>query len=960
MRLTTLIIFVSLLIPGWLMSSENSAEELKKQLESSSGQERVEILNKLAEKIAEEDTASSDTYLEQALGLSRKIGFRSGESRTLKLIGDNHVARQEFDAAEKALHESLKLAEDSSDRKAVAVVCDSIGRACFRQRKFEKALEPFLKALHVNIELDDIEGTIKSYNNIALTYRNTNDFNKALLNYEKGLALAEEHDDYKNQAFMLNNIGRVYQYLDDWEKVSVYHTRALQVSEANNDQSGMSYSLMNLGHVHCQLGLFTQASEYYERAFEIDKTMNNTKNIALDLGNLGNVYSLLNEHQKAIDSFSEALTIFEQFDDKGNMASSYDNIGLMFSRKNDFRKAIEYHEKALHIREEIGEKRHIANSYNNIGTVYDDIGDYERALDYYLKGLKLREEIDDRAGIATSLGNIGIIYKLMNNHEGALDCYQKAYDIFSQIKNPPGIIRMLGNIGNLYEKSGDLENAITYQKRALNKSEELGYDDYIASNHQNLGVAYEKTGQLDLALAHYQKAFDFQRKIKDELGQATSLLNIGNIAFTKKQYSEARTWYVKCLEITVELDSKDTLQSVYAGLAEVNAAQGNFQEAYTYLKEHTLLKAELLNQRTNEKIAELQTRFEVDQQDKEISLLAKDNELLQKNNVIQKLQLSKERITARSFIAGFFLVLILLLLLFKKYLYLFAFWKKKSYIGHYRILEKIGSGGMGNIYRAAHILEKSRSVAIKVIRDEFAADETQRKRFLHEALLIDQLNHPNIVKVYERGEYNNQLYIAMEMLEGESLTDFIQSKNPISICTHLSLMLQINDALIRIHDKGILHRDLKPDNIMIIKKNETEELQVKLLDFGLAKNQSLTRLTQTGEFVGTIYYIPPEQISMQEFTRKSDIYSLGIVYYEMVTGETPFMGEQPLDIIQQILDKEPLAPSSFNKDLPPTLDRLILAMIQKNPSMRPDGWQIQDTISGLLEDLCPKIESETA
>jgi ligand-binding sensor domain-containing protein/tRNA A-37 threonylcarbamoyl transferase component Bud32 len=194
----------------------------------------------------------------------------------------------------------------------------------------------------------------------------------------------------------------------------------------------------------------------------------------------------------------------------------------------------------------------------------------------------------------------------------------------------------------------------------------------------------------------------------------------------------------------------------------------------------------------------------------------------------------------------------------RKHLKLITFWKKKNYIGHYRIIARIGSGGMGMVYKAYHVMEKkkTKSVAVKVIREELTTDEMQRKRFLNEALIIDRLDHPNIVNVIERGEYNNQLFLVMEMLEGESLAELIRKNVKISIQEAAGIMNQLVDALAKIHEKGIIHRDLKPENIMLMKKEETGYF-VKLLDFGLARDQTLTRLTETGEILGTINYLLP-------------------------------------------------------------------------------------------------------
>jgi ligand-binding sensor domain-containing protein/tRNA A-37 threonylcarbamoyl transferase component Bud32 len=284
----------------------------------------------------------------------------------------------------------------------------------------------------------------------------------------------------------------------------------------------------------------------------------------------------------------------------------------------------------------------------------------------------------------------------------------------------------------------------------------------------------------------------------------------------------------------------------------------------------------------------------------------------------------------------------------RKYVTLITFWRKKNYIGHFRIGEKIASGGMGTIYRASDVLNHNKFVALKVLRDELSTDSVQRKRFINEGSIIDQIDHPNIVKVLERGEHNNQLYIAMELLEGMSLGALIREKGRIPVAEAVEIMVQLVDVLDKIHSKGIFHRDLKPENIMLQKTEKTEYF-VKLLDFGLAKTESLSRLTETGMVIGTIGYIPPEQITEGKFSADSDVYSLGIILYEMLTGKKPFTGDTTVEVMKKIIYENPVNPSEYRSDIPPGLDQLIMNMIEKNPSCRPALDTVWKSLIGLID-----------
>lgn len=269
-----------------------------------------------------------------------------------------------------------------------------------------------------------------------------------------------------------------------------------------------------------------------------------------------------------------------------------------------------------------------------------------------------------------------------------------------------------------------------------------------------------------------------------------------------------------------------------------------------------------------------------------------------------------------------------------KYISLVQFWKGYKYIGKFKILDKLGSGGMGTVYKAENTIERGEKVAIKVLREEFFDDDKSRKRFRQEAAIIDQLDHPNIIKVFERGQSHHSMYIAMELLEGKTLTKKIEEEGTLDLFDSLHIMTQVTDAVAKIHSKDIVHRDMKPDNIMLIKKNDDPSF-VKLLDFGLAKMQHQTRLTQTGMVIGTINYMAPEQIAGTEATSATDIYSIGVMFYEMLTGRKPFVGETSIDIMKEIIEKHPTEPIKFRNDIPLELNDLIMHMMGKKMAERP-------------------------
>ncbi|MGC8943941.1 MAG: serine/threonine-protein kinase, partial [Caldisericia bacterium] len=246
-------------------------------------------------------------------------------------------------------------------------------------------------------------------------------------------------------------------------------------------------------------------------------------------------------------------------------------------------------------------------------------------------------------------------------------------------------------------------------------------------------------------------------------------------------------------------------------------------------------------------------------------------------------------------------------------------------IDKYVIIEEIGRGGMGIVYKALHPF-LNRYIAIKVLPEHFINEKEFVERFTNEAKTIINLKHPNIVRLYDAGIYMNNYYIVMDYIEGKTLKDLIKINKKFDIKEATDIIIPIAKALSYAHSKGVIHRDIKPSNIII----EDETKQPYLYDFGIAKAAYGTKLTLTGISIGTPEYMSPEQCKGEEVDQRTDIYSLGIVFYEMLTGKVPFEGDTPLGVAYKHVNEIAARPRIFNPQISSYLEKIILKMIAKN------------------------------
>ena len=268
------------------------------------------------------------------------------------------------------------------------------------------------------------------------------------------------------------------------------------------------------------------------------------------------------------------------------------------------------------------------------------------------------------------------------------------------------------------------------------------------------------------------------------------------------------------------------------------------------------------------------------------------------------------------------------------------------FAGRYEIIEELGTGGMGKVYRVEDTKAKE-EIALKLLKPEIAADKKTIERFRNELTTARKIRHKNICGMYDIGEENGTYFITMEYVPGEDLKSFLRRSKKLTVETAVSIGKQICEGLTEAHKSGVVHRDLKPGNIMI----DTEG-NVRIMDFGIAQSLSTKAITVAGTMIGTPEYMSPEQAEGKDVDHRSDIYSLGVILFEMVTGQPPFEGDSPLSVAMKHKSELPVHPKTLNPQISPDLNRLILMCLEKNKDKR---WQSALDLMAELEKVSPDM-----
>lgn len=809
------------------------------------------------------------------------------------------------------------------------------------------------QALALSEELNDAVGEGRSHNNLGLAYLNLGQPEQAWRHLAKAIEIWRRLDHAAWLANSLGNAGHVFMTLGDQDRAMSLFSEALDIRKEMNDERGMAGIYHSISTIYSERGDFDRSIEFLNRALTIAERLDFTILIGQTCINLGINFFYQGKYDKARESYVRAIDIFEASGNKTDLLQCLNGLGVILNQTGQYQDGLSYYKKAFDMSAEMGDKESMGMIANNLGIVYYEIGGHDTALSYYLQSLSIEESIPNPRGIARTCGNLGNLYCAIGQRKKGKAQYDRALQIYRDLGATAQVAGCLNSLGSAFEAEDDDERAATYFQEAYDMAEKIGTKPLMVTATLNLGVLESKRENHQKARACFLDALHLSRELGDQESRAKCLLNLGRVEMDEGHLDAAQTRLEAALDMAESMEIRSLMRDVHQALSLVAEQTGDPTKALAHFREYHTLFESTMNEEAVHSMSEMEARYELERHEREKADLRRDQQILEQQARIQALSLSREKFKVRALIAISVLVLLLFLWFGQRFLHLLAFWKRKSLVGHYRILEELGSGGMGVVYRAVNVVKDAEhpQVALKLLREESSTDPLLRRRFLHEALIVDRLNHPHIVKVVERGMSGDRLFLAMEWIDAPSLARFIEQSEPLSSKICVQFLLQMADILEAVHAKGVIHRDIKPENIMCVHATPSG-FHIKLLDFGLAKSESLTELTVAGEILGTMAYLPPERISQQETSAPGDIYSTGAVAFEMATRKPPFASKQPAELLKQILEQSPPSLHTLRPDLPESLGDLIHQMLDRDPRQRPTAPDLRAALERIqLEDL---------
>lgn len=828
---------------------------------------------------------------------------------------------------------------------------NEIAKNLIRKGEFKKSAEFSLKARKEAQKIKYPIGEINAINHLSV-YRSFTKSKMGRSLAQDALNLSRQIGYQPGEGWAFNALGFYHGKFFQYKKALKSYQAALEIFQKLNYPIASAYIHNNIGWVHHYLSQHQLAMESYNRALQINLELRNLKRLGVNYHNLGWVYKNLSQNQKALNSFEKAAEYNKKTANTSLLAKNYNSIGLIYYALSNYSRAFEYQQKALALNLQTGNLDQQAHNYANMGNIYFILSQFEKCLEVQRKALNINKKTGSRYNQAVNYAAIGSVYIALEQYDKALDFLKKAKKINLETGNKHWLANNEYKIGTIYESQAKFEEAERYFKQALNLNIEIENRRGQSLNLTGLGRVSSKKSNHPLALEYFEKSLKITGDIGNKNQEGRNYCGMANVLIKLNRLREAENILNKSERIFKQIDVKINLRDCYIAFITVYELSKQWEKYVHYDKLLHKLDGEIKLEEQAKRITLGEQNIAIIQTERQLKLLKQGKELAEKEKILaeqyalmQRLKSQREKTARKAITVILILVVIILFLLFRKYINLFSFWKKQKLLGKYQLIEKIASGGMGSVYKAK-MRGSRKPVALKVMTEEFGAEPEVKQRFNYESAIMEKFQHPNIVRFLERGEVEGRLYIAMEYLDGISLRKkiSISEQLPLEVC--IRMMSQMAEGIFEIHEKNILHRDIKPDNIMVI---DSPVETIKLLDFGVARGEAQTRLTMTGEVVGTLDYVAPELFCGGKFSKASDIYSLGVTFFELLTNSKLYSENTATEIIDQKINHPSPRVEDFRKKIPAQLGEMLRGMLHRDPERRMGLEEVMNMLNSAPE-----------
>ncbi|MEO8086632.1 MAG: tetratricopeptide repeat protein [Bacteroidota bacterium] len=469
-------------------------------------------------------------------------------------------------------------------------------------------------------------------------------YGDALTNDSLAENVFREINDKKNLANTLMNIGNVWGAKNDQKKNLQLQLDAKKIREEINDKKGLSLSYTNIGTIYLNRSEYAAALEYDKKALALSKELNDQYGMAYAYQNTGLAFQSLGKSDSAYISFRQAVAQFESLKDRNGIFETNKKLASFFSSIGSLDSSIAYYEKTIAFANETGNKIEQAGNYNNIGLVYNKMGNYSRGLSYFIDASQIYEAANDSFGIATCLLDFGMIDYYQGKYESGISKLQKAYSIYEKLDNKNGMVYCLSNIGLDYSKLSKYKESLDYLSRALQIHRDKGNRSMEGSTLISMGMSYSGVGADSSAIKCYKEALEIQEDIGDKGRAAISSSNLGIVLNRQKKFDESIPYLTKALALARETFSMEWIKETSLELSEAMAGIDNYKDAYENYRTFHLYSDSIINEVNGKQMAELQTKFETEKKDKEITLLNKENNIQSLTLKEQQSKLREEKL----------------------------------------------------------------------------------------------------------------------------------------------------------------------------------------------------------------------------------------------------------------------------------------------------------------------------